>query len=75
MSENLYARDKTFGNIIKLSEEQRAHNNRIAGLPREMQAHELLKWALARVTFYGHTNDLCACALRGYLTKGEVTSI
>ena len=40
--------------------------NRIAGLPREQQADELLKWALARITYYGPSDEPCAVVIREY---------
>ena len=41
---------------------------RIFSLPREERANQLLKWALARIEFYGPSDEPCAQAIRIYLS-------
>jgi alkanesulfonate monooxygenase SsuD/methylene tetrahydromethanopterin reductase-like flavin-dependent oxidoreductase (luciferase family) len=58
------------------SQAQRDMANRIAEEckvgTREEVARELLKWALARVTFYGPSEEPCAQVIREWLETGRV---
>lgn len=54
------------------SETQVATAGRIARLPRENQARELLKWALARITHYGPMDEPCAVCIREFLNGQDV---
>jgi hypothetical protein len=55
------------------SETQLAINNRIASLPPEEQARELMIQALSRLTFYGPMDEPAAVMLRDYINKGKVS--
>lgn len=54
------------------TETQKATCNRIAAMAAEEQPRELLKWALARVTFYGPCEEPVAECIREYLDNGAV---
>ena len=58
--------------VVELTETQKATWDRIFSLPKEDQPKALLKWALARIVFYGTMNEPCANAIRVYLNDEQV---
>jgi len=58
--------------IGELTKAQEDRWRRIFMMPRDQQAGELLKWALARVVFYGPMNEPCANAIRAYFGEEQV---